>query len=404
MRRIAWALLLLFSFTIPWEYSLDLGAPLGNVARIAGLLLLLFAVPAVLQAGRIRVPGLMQWLVLALYAWFCVSCFWTIDTVATLEHMRAYAQVMMTVWLLSEFTESADDLRNLMRAYVAGSWLLAALTLANFVSPATVGQVRFVAEGQDPNDVARFLDLGLPMAALLLHGECRWWGKTLALGYLPLGVAGVLFTASRGGVLGACVAIAGCGLLLVRSHARTMAVGMLTMPLCAALFLVAVPRATVARIATIPQQLTGGDLNQRFNIWAAGWQAFVHAPISGYGAGSFVGAARLARIDTAHNTALSIAVEGGLVALALALGILAAAARSALATRGPVRIAMMTALLVWAVTSLVATVEGNRCTWFLLALIAVAGRLTAEGPTSISAQFEVNAHPLEQRASAESTA
>ncbi len=404
MRRIAWGLLLLFSFTIPWEYSLDLGAPLGNVARIAGLLLLLFAVPAVLQAGRIRVPGFMQWLVLALYAWFCVSCFWTIDSVATLERMRAYAQVMMTVLLVSEFTESAEDLRNLLRAYVAGSWVLAALTLANFLSPATVGQVRFVAEGQDPNDVARFLDLGLPMAALLLHGKSRWWGKTLAVGYLPLGLAGVLLTASRGGLLGASVAITGCGLLLVRSHARTMAVGMLTMPLCAAVLLVAVPRATVARIATIPQQLTGGDLNQRFNIWAAGWQAFVHAPIVGYGAGSFVAAARLARVDTAHNTALSVAVEGGLVALALALGILVASTCSALSARGPVRIAMMTALLVWVVTSLVATVEANRATWFVIALIAVAGRLTAEAPTLMSAQFGADAHRVEQRASAASTA
>jgi protein involved in polysaccharide export with SLBB domain len=40
MRRIAWALLLLFAFAIPWEYSLDLGEPLGNIARIAGILLL----------------------------------------------------------------------------------------------------------------------------------------------------------------------------------------------------------------------------------------------------------------------------------------------------------------------------------------------------------------------------
>lgn len=43
MRRIAWFLLLIFAFAIPWEYSLDLGEPLGNIARIVGLLLLLFS-------------------------------------------------------------------------------------------------------------------------------------------------------------------------------------------------------------------------------------------------------------------------------------------------------------------------------------------------------------------------
>ncbi|HUD14172.1 MAG TPA: hypothetical protein VMQ56_11000, partial [Terracidiphilus sp.] len=61
MRKTARALLLLFAFAIPWEYSLDLGEPLGNVARIVGLVLLLAAIPAVLQAGRVRTSGLMQW-------------------------------------------------------------------------------------------------------------------------------------------------------------------------------------------------------------------------------------------------------------------------------------------------------------------------------------------------------
>jgi hypothetical protein len=67
MRKLAWGLLLLFAFAIPWEYSLDLGEPLGNVARVIGLLLILVAIPAVLQSGRLRTPGLMQWLVLAVY-------------------------------------------------------------------------------------------------------------------------------------------------------------------------------------------------------------------------------------------------------------------------------------------------------------------------------------------------
>src|SRR5260370_24009849 len=160
MRKIAWALLLVFSFTIPWGYSLDLGAPLGNIARIAGLVLLLAVVPAVFQAGRIRMPGPMQWLVLALFLCFCCSYFWSIDKPATLERIRWCAQVMMTVWLVWELAETPEDLRDLMRAFVAGSWVLAALTIANFASPDSANQVRFAAEGQDPNDVARFLDLG----------------------------------------------------------------------------------------------------------------------------------------------------------------------------------------------------------------------------------------------------
>src|ERR1039457_5042275 len=185
MRRVTWGLLLLFAFTIPWEYSLDMGEPLGNIARIVGLLLLLAAIPAILQAKRLRTPGPLQWLVLAFYLWFCCSYFWTIEPKATLDYIRAGFQETMVVWLVWEFAENAEDLRSMLRAYVAGSWVLAVLTIANFASVEAIaaGKIRFAATGQDPNDVARFLDLGFPLAALLINSETRWPCRLLALGY-----------------------------------------------------------------------------------------------------------------------------------------------------------------------------------------------------------------------------
>jgi O-antigen ligase len=387
MRRVAWMLLLLFAFAIPWQYSLEIGEPVGNIARIVGLMLLLVAVPAILQSGRMRTPGALPWLVLALYLWFCCSFFWSIEPQATLARMRGYFQEMMTVWLVWELAESPEDLRALLRTYVAGSWLLALLTVANFASPEAAGQIRFAAAGQDPNDVARFLALGFPMAALLLEAESSWAGRLLAFGYLPLGLAGVLLTASRGGFVAAVVALAGCGVLLLRRPARAAVAGFMALPIFAAGFWFVLPHETLGRIATIPEQLQGGDLNQRLNIWAAGWQAFVHAPFFGTGAGSFVSAAGLAPADTAHNTALTIVVEGGIVALMLAAAIVAVCARSVLQTEGPLRIAFGTALLVWLVTSAVATVEQNRTTWLLLGLIAVAGRLAAEDRDALARCF-----------------
>jgi len=389
MRKIAWWLLLLFAFAIPWEYSLDLGEPLGNVARIAGLLALLTAIPAILQAGRLRTPGLMQWLVLALYLWFCCSYFWTIEPLATLERMRGFFQEMMIVWLVWEFAVSPQDLRALLRAYVAGSWVLAVLTLINFRSLEAIasGQIRFAATGQDPNDVARFLDLGFPLAALLLGGERHWVGKLLALGFLPLGLVAVLLTASRGGFLAALVAMAGCGVLLAKSNAKAVIAGAFAMPAIAAVLWFSVPHETFERLATIPEQIQRGDLNQRLNIWSTGWDAFEHAPLFGTGAGSFVSAAGLNPLDTAHNTVLSIVVSGGLCAFFLAVAIVIAVVRAAMQTHGTIRLALITALLVWVVTSLVATVEESRTTWLLLGMIALAGRLAIDDPRRLALCF-----------------
>jgi O-antigen ligase len=390
MRRIAWLLLLLFAFAIPWEYSLNLGEPLGNIARILGLLLLLVAIPAVLQSGHLRAPGPMQWLVLALFLWLCCTYFWTIEPLATLIKLRGYFQELMIVWLIWEFAESAGDLRALLRATVAGSWVLALLTVANFASADAMAseQIRFAASGQDPNDVARFLSLAFPLAALLVNGERRWYWRLLAAGYLPLGLVAVLLTASRGGFLAAVVGLAGSAVLLAVGHPRRVRAGLLALPPLAVLLWLIVPRGTLERLATIGEQLQGGDLNQRMNIWSAGWHAFARAPFFGTGAGTFVGAAGTAPIDTAHNTALSIAVSGGLVALFLAVAIVATAIWSITQTCGPLRWALAIALVVWCITSLVATVEESRSTWLLLAMIALAGRLRVEEPDGLASAFE----------------
>jgi len=389
MRPIARYLLLLFAFTVPWEYSLDLGEPLGNMARIAGLLLLLAAIPAVAQAGRLRKPGAFQWVTLALFLWFGSTYLWTLDPLATLTKLRACFQEMMVVWLAWELVDTPADLRNLLRVTVAGSWVLAILTLVAFRSPEAIaqGQIRFFAYGQDPNDMARFLDLAFPQAALLFECDHRSSMRFLGLGFLPIGFIAVLLTASREGFLAALIALAGSAWILMRRRPRRLTVAILALPVVFAVLWFTVPAATLQRLGTIPEQLHGGDLNQRLNIWSAGWRAFTQAPLFGSGAGSFVTAAHLAPIDTAHNTALSVVVNGGLIALMLLLLLVAMTWRSALTTSGPLRIALAGSLLVWMVTTFVATVEENRATWLLLATIAVAGRLAAENRESLSRQF-----------------
>ena len=389
MRNIARILMFAFAFSVPWEFSFELNEPFGPAARIAGILLLAATVPAVLQAGRVRRPGPMQWAVLILFIAFCASCFWTIDKEATLERLRAYFQEMMIVWLVWELAESPRDLRMLLRAYVAGAWELAIITLANFVIPGAVagGQIRFFAEGLDPNDTARFLDLAFPFAALLAGSESRLPGRILAWGYLPLGFFAVMLTASRGGFLAALLALGASAALLLRGNPRRAVASLIVVPAAAAIALAVTPTGTLARLATTWTEIQSGNLNERIDIWAQGWQAFVRAPFFGAGAGTFVGAAGMAPIDTAHNTALSIAVSDGLSALGLAVAVLALAVHAVIRLRGSLFIAMSASLAVWMVTTLTASVEENRTTWLLFALIALAGRLAMESPAELALAF-----------------
>ncbi len=385
-------LLLVFAFAVPWEYSLDMGPPFGNIARLVGLILLAVAMVALLQAGRARSLGPVQVLALALFLWTCCTYLWTIEPAATVARLPGYFQEMLVVWLAWELADDAGDLRALLRAWLAGAWVLAGLSIASFVFRHAAGgaQIRFAAIGQDPNDAARFLDLGLPVAALLMDWEPRRFGKLFALGYVPLGITAVLLSASRGGFLEAMVALAGCTWVLWQNHRRTVLLSLYALPVAVAALWGAIPSGTIDRIATLTDRAQVDDLNQRVNIWDAGWRAFVDAPFLGHGAGTFVSAAGLAPIDTAHNTALAFLVEDGVVGLALAAALLAAAAQAVMMSRGPLRIALGTLLVVWCMASMVGTTGESRVTWLLFAVVALAGRLSAQ--VTASAEPSPSAH------------
>ena len=386
MRRLTWFLMLAFVFAMPWEYSLNLGDGIGDIARVLGLLVLVCAIPTVLQAGQLRTPTLVHALTLAVFLWFCLTVFWSVDTTVTLTRVRGYFQELMIIWLLWEFAADERDLRAVLRAWLAGSWVLAALTIASFAVAHvnSADQIRFSAFGQDPNDVARYIDLVFPLAALLALEEGKWPWRLLALGYFPIGLTAVVLTASRGGALVAVLALAGAALLFASRRPRLLAAGLIT----ALLFGVALwhfsPPGTIDRLASVLNQMNGGDLNQRRNIWEAGWRAFLDAPLTGHGAGTFVEAAGLSPIDTAHNTALSVAVEGGLIGLLLGASIFASAVWSALHARPPWRLALLTSALTWFALSMGGSTGENRKTWLLFGIMAVAGRLGPARETAAS--------------------
>lgn len=389
MRRLAWLLLVAYVFAIPWEYSLDLGQPLGNVARVLGLLLLAATIPVCLHQRQLMPISRMHHLTLALLLWFCLSTFWSIDPAVTVTKLRAFFQEMMVVFLVWELARTPRALRVLVRAVVAGCGVLALLTLAEFRSLEAFAeeQLRAAAYGQDPNDVARFLILGMPLAALLARTEAQSAARWSALAYLPLALWTALLTASRGGLLAAVAAGIGCAILLLANRMRLQRVSLLAWPALLAAIWMAIPDRVLQRLATLPYQFQSGSLNERMNIWRLGWQAFCGAPLLGYGAGNFTLAAGVRPEDTAHNTPLALAVSGGLVALLLATLIAAGILRTAWHLQGPLRTALLTTLGVSAITALAASVEESRFTWLLVALVALAGRLARSMPAELAACF-----------------
>lgn len=377
MRRVSWILLVLLVFAIPWERSLDAGAPFGNVARVLGVLTLLVAVPAVLFEGRFRRLSAMHWLMLGFYLWVCCTFFWTATPHETVLRMRAYAQEMVLVWLVWEFVETGEELKVLLRAWLAGSWVLAMLTFAGFASSDGMvqEQVRFAAIGQDPNDVARLLVFGFPIAVLLVNSSNSRLERTLCLMYFPAGFAATLLTASRSGLLLSIIAIGCCGVAGLRWRSRAFMIAVASVVFAAIGVFVVAPTGTLDRLRTASEMKEYGDLNERVNIWSEGWRAFEKAPLIGHGAGSFVIAAEVGPDDTAHNTVLSILVEGGLCGLLMATTIVVFAFRAI--SKGPtqLRFGLYLLMILWVSSSLTQSLWEGRTTWLLIGIAVVSGRI-----------------------------
>jgi len=105
-----------------------------------------------------------------------------------------------------------------------------------------------------------------------------------------------------------------------------------------------------------PLSFQAGDLNQRVNIWSAGWHAFVQAPWLGTGADRLSAPpAWTRRIQRTTPRFRSLPAEDcAPCSLRLHSRV---AVRALTRTRGPLLLAFTTALLVWMLTSLVATVR-----------------------------------------------
>jgi O-antigen ligase len=209
----------------------------------------------------------------------------------------------------------------------------------------------------------------------------------------------VLLTASRGGFSGAVVAGLGSAVLLLVWRRREAGLVLAGMVATAGVLWMLVPGESLARLATIPEQVGEGDLNDRLTIWIAGFHAFSMAPWFGYGAGTYAAAAKLAAGDTAHNTGMAVLVTGGLIGLGVLVAVVAATGVAVARTSGLLRIGLATVLAVWGLTAMVGSVEENRATWLLFALMGVAGRLAVERREELALVFSgIEAARVEWRA------
>lgn len=376
LRSLTVLLLCLFVFTIPWEKGLWVGS-LGTIAKAAGMAAFLCGAASVALRRTMRPPPLALMAAALFVAWSALSWLWSVDPAATLSRSATFAQLLAMFWLLWEFCRSPERQRLLMMCFVLGALTGAVIAYVRYALNLQTYYRRYAATGFDPNTFGLMMALAVPIALYLAFrtpGLRRCW---LYLAALVL-MGAVVLSASRTALL--VVFLVFLFPLLRWRQLRwpdRSAVAALLLLLSLGLAQWA-PAPARQRLSTIPAEITTGTLNSRKQIWKAGARAWLEHPVLGVGAGAYPEAVVpwLGRptapgmINVAHNTFLSVLVEGGLIGLALFSLLLACLCASVWMMPSPERALWLVVLTAWAAGVLTLTWEQHKLTWLIFGLIS----------------------------------
>jgi O-antigen ligase len=374
---IAFALLCVFVFTIPWEKSITLPG-VGTLARLAGVLAFAAGLVDAVRRRDWRAPNLLLATAAAFVFWCALTWFWSVDRDATAARVSTYCQLLAMLWLLWQVCRTRAQVRTLLVAWLAGAAVASAATLVRYSQGLQTYWKRYAAPGFDPNDLGITVAIAIPIAlylALTSRPAAAWVCRALVL----LCGAAILLTASRTALIAAA---AGFGFVLFTWRRSDLVQRMAGVSL--ALLLVAgavslAPKESRARIATTTTEITRGTLHNRTQIWKAGLRVFRQHPLAGFGAGAYpeavkplLGVPPVAGHEyVAHNSFLSVLVETGAAGLALYALFLLVVVVFVWALPPNERGLWSAVLLVWLLGASTLTWEHRKPSWLIPALISV---------------------------------
>ncbi len=181
MHRLAFLMLWVFVFTVPWQNSLSLEA-VGTVSQLVGILAFLVAILRCVSSGQLRRPTRMLLLVGAFGMYALLSAGWSPDPNTTLVKALTIFELVAMFWLITEVVSDDGQICGLLCAYVAGSAISVIATFARFAAGTANQDLRYTAAGFNPNDAALTLALAIPMACFLISPYARAVDETSLTG------------------------------------------------------------------------------------------------------------------------------------------------------------------------------------------------------------------------------
>jgi len=261
-----------------------------------------------------------------------LSLLWLQLTIATfLAHSQELAQgkliefskTFLIALLMTAMVDSERRARWLLLGTVLAIGFLAFRSNIGIIL--TLGQTRIYGPGgafEDNNDYALLLNVAAPMAFFAARGESSQWIRRACYAVSAMMMITVLFTLSRGGFLGLCFVLLGAAL-----KSKRKVIGLAAVLLIGSLAFTLLPDQIVERVGTIR---TASEADQSAKMRLDSWQVSLRIindhPLWGIGPRNMTEVFNL-YLDTgdvrvSHNSFLQMAVDAGLPALAMFLGLM----------------------------------------------------------------------------------
>jgi probable O-glycosylation ligase (exosortase A-associated) len=233
------------------------------------------------------------------------------------------SKTFLIALLMTAMVDSESRVRRLLLGTVLAIGFLAFRSNVGILL--TLGQTRIYGPGgafEDNNDYALLLNVAAPMAFYAARGEKNPWYRRACYAVSAMMMITVLFTLSRGGFLGLCFVLLGMAL-----KSRYKITGIITVLLAGIIAFAFLPSRIVERVGTITTASeTDQSARMRFDSWQVSLRMINDHPVFGIGPRNmtevFSRYLDTGNIRVAHNSFLQMAVDGGLPALALFLGLI----------------------------------------------------------------------------------
>ncbi len=234
-----------------------------------------------------------------------------------------FSKTFLIALLMTAMVDSENRVRFLLLGTVLAIGFLAFRSNIGIVL--TLGQTRIYGPGgafEDNNDYALLLNVAAPMAFYVARGEKNRLIRRACYAVSAMMMVTTLFTLSRGGFLGLCFVLLGLAL-----KSKRKITGIAAVLLTGSLTFAFLPDRIVERVSTIR---TASEADQsarmRFDSWQVSLRIINDHPVFGVGPRNmtevFDSYLNTGNIRVAHNSFLQMAVDGGLPALALFLGLI----------------------------------------------------------------------------------